>query len=795
MQELKLTLIIDGLDHVENYNSLEIDSYFEFISKLNGIRTVVLTRPIKHSINYDIYNLDNWNFNQTCMYLNLCHKINEDSVCRKIFDISNGYPIICYYMARHYKLYGYLETTDKILEINDYYSLLIKETNTRSALSIFMVSNTYLSRQEIEMLFNNDLLIKIIFEFIEAYPYLFDNVLNRFSLIHDSFNTYLLNNNIINKESIEEYVQRIVNSIRNNELRFLNRFNDLRLPRNIKKEVLVKYSDFFMFNRLITNNWDIEAVKEFYNQLEVYLKSEEIVLDIYQYYSFILIQECCARIDTSFDFGLFYQMLKYFIENQESELINVFSSGRAFNVFKVIFRENEHKKLEKIEKVLTISLNGDFKQYYQIYRDEKNLFYLRNSNFDYKRIIYETLADTSMMSVDCDKKIAEVIANLKINDNDYLNLKSCFDCYLKGIKSMEGLSAFNEFIEKHHFNYKFDFNIFNIARYKLYQLGYLKEKNPFLGEINNIFISDTVDLYDISSRITDIIRLSLINHKKIDIKNVNRYYLAMDYEQDISLSSLPEALAIFEKHKGLDESQSLKILSDLFKVTNGLQYLLQKYINIKKTHGFKSLIKRGILEEKFDVNIFGLDVELINIIPKERIIKEIYSIMSCHNYSRFIEIQDIENGLKSKYENLIKDILRENNYKIVDVTTKISRQELSIKKKCYIELSDIDEIKSKGYNYLTLAKYPDGYGNSFSNIELYRYYNNEDLLKDTLKIIHESMKCESRVIKHRQSYSKYLGNIPAFLDMISYDTAWDKLFEIMIEFLQISYFAKHIKNL
>ncbi|NFN85856.1 hypothetical protein FDF31_04800 [Clostridium sporogenes] len=790
IKELKITLIIDGLDHVENYNSLDIDNYFEFIGKLNGIHTIILTRPLKHSIKYDIYNLDNWNFSQTYVYLGLCHKIYEDNVCRKIFEISNGYPIICNYMARHYKLYGYLETTDKIVEINDYYSLLIKDTNTLSALSIFMVSNTYLSRQEIQKLLNDELLIKIIFEFIEAYPYLFENVLNRFSLIHDSFNTYLLKNNIINKEKIERYIQPIINSIRNNELRFLSRFNDLKLPRNIKKEVLVKYSDLCMFNQLITNNWDIEAIKEFYNQLEIYLKSEDIVLDIYQYYSFILIQECCKRIDTAFDYGIFYQLLNYLIQNEEYELINIFSSGRAFNIFKVMFRETKDMKFEKMDKILTINSNGNFKQFYQIHCNEKDLFYLHNSNLDYKKIICETLADTSMMSFDRNKKIAEVVVNLKINDNNYLNLKLCFDCYLKGIKSMEGLSIFNKFMKEHNFNYEFDINVFNLARYKLYQLGYLKEKNPFSSRIDDLFMSDEVDLYDISSKITDIIRLALINKTKIDIHNVNRYYLAMCYEKDISLDALPMALMIFEKHKRLNEYHSLEILSQLFKATNGLQYLLEKYINIKGVSGFKRLMNMGILEEKFDVNIFDLDVELINIISKERIVKEVYRLMKCHNYGRIIELQDVENGLNSTHRKLIKEMFERQNYKVMDLTTKISSAKSTPEEKGYIEYSDLDYIKEKNYDYLFIARYPDGYYNCFSDLELYNHYKKEDLSRNLLRIIHESMKCGSKLIKSKMSYSKYLGNIPCFLDTISYNTDWEKLYNIMMKYINISFFLK-----
>lgn len=796
MIDLKVTLIIDGLDHVENYNPLEIDEYFRFISKIKDIKTIVLTRPLKHPINYDIYNLENWNFQQTVMYLDLCHQIKEISICREIFEISDGYPIISYFMARHYKMYGKLETTNKILELNDYYELLIKDTNTLSALSIFMISDTYLSRQEIEILLQNKLLIKIVFEFIKSYPYLFEIVLNRFSLIHDSFNTYLLKNSSINKENLQEYVTPIVKSIRNKELRFLNRFNDLRLPKSFKIEVLQKYCDFEMFNQLVSTNWDIEAIKEFYTQLDIYLKSEEIVLDIHQYYTFILIQECCERIDLSINFELLYQQVRYLIINEESELLNIFSNGIAFNIFKVIFKENKETMFEKLDKIPSFKLNSDFEKFYEVYCEEQKLICLQKPELDHEKLLYQALSNLDISSFEKDKIVAEVIVNLIINQKDFLNISKYFTLFLEGRKIEESIVYLNQSFQKLGFQYEFKLDVFKISRYKLYQLGYLRETNPFIGvNIDALFRSEVVDLYDVSSNIANVIRLAIINKTKMDIKNANRYYLAMSYEKDKSLDSLPDALVIFEKYEILDELHSLDVFCDLFKSTKGLHFLLIKYINAKGVLGFKSLIKRGILDDKFNINIFQLDVELINIIPEERIIKEVYSLMRCHNYGKIIELQDVENGLSSTHRKLIEEIFVKCNYKIMDLTTKISSSKSTLEEKGYIEYSDLDYIKEKNYDYLFITKYPDGSYNCFSDIEIYNHYEKEDLSRDLLKIIHESMKCESKLIKSKLSYSKYLGNIPCFLDRLPYSTDWRKLYDIMMKYIYISFFFRSNKTI
>jgi hypothetical protein len=127
----------------------------------------------------------------------------------------------------------------------------------------------------------------------------------------------------------------------------------------------------------------------------------------------------------------------------------------------------------------------------------------------------------------------------------------------------------------------------------------------------------------------------------------------------------------------------------------GYFFYVIKYISAKGVLGFKSLIKRGILDDKFNINIFQLDVELINIIPEERIIKEVYSLMRCHNYGKIIELQDVENGLSSTHGKLIEEIFAKCNYKIMDLTTKISSSKSTLEEKGYIEYSDLDYIKEK----------------------------------------------------------------------------------------------------
>lgn len=45
-------IIIDGRDHVENYNPSQLEKFIGFINKMTDIRVIVLSRPLRHSLNW-----------------------------------------------------------------------------------------------------------------------------------------------------------------------------------------------------------------------------------------------------------------------------------------------------------------------------------------------------------------------------------------------------------------------------------------------------------------------------------------------------------------------------------------------------------------------------------------------------------------------------------------------------------------------------------------------------------------------------------------------------------------------
>lgn len=141
LKESNVTLVVDGLDHVENYNNKDLEKYFDFFKKCNGmIKLLVLTRPLKKKIDYPTLILKNWNEKETLDYLEFID-VGDYEIRLKIYAISEGYPIIVSFLAEHYLLNGQLPLLNKVESLFNFYDSLIKDRI--AGLSIFLVNNSF----------------------------------------------------------------------------------------------------------------------------------------------------------------------------------------------------------------------------------------------------------------------------------------------------------------------------------------------------------------------------------------------------------------------------------------------------------------------------------------------------------------------------------------------------------------------------------------------------------------------------------------------------------------------------
>ncbi|GAH65327.1 unnamed protein product, partial [marine sediment metagenome] len=186
-------LIIDGFDHIENYNNKELEQYITFINKLKDkCKSIILSRPLKIKLNWKKQVLENWTKDQTFKVLDELYHITDYSICSEIFTITMGYPILVRYISEHYKIFKKIPLMKELKNIEDFYNELIKNVNIKKALSLFISSRSFYMKSEISE-FLEDEFSDVVNEFISSYPYLFEIKLNRITLFHDSFNTYLRN--------------------------------------------------------------------------------------------------------------------------------------------------------------------------------------------------------------------------------------------------------------------------------------------------------------------------------------------------------------------------------------------------------------------------------------------------------------------------------------------------------------------------------------------------------------------------------------------------------------------------
>ena len=364
-------IVIDGLDHVENYNSQQIGQFINFINRLANTRTIVLSRPLQCEISWRKENLLDWTFDTTRIYLKMAYDISDYRTQQQIFYISGGYPIITYFISEEYKLNCRINLDTPVTGINEYYdTLFVNNDKPSSAIGVFASGNCFFTWKELESFFLEPEMYDVICEFIKGHPYLFKIILNRVSLIHDSFNTYL-------RTKINSFVQRqkmtistIRTSLLNGCVEYMARMSSFSFDEEFYSLILKKYSDADNFEKLMLSTRDYDSINSLYVQLQKLLEDRADVLDIYEYYSFVLLFQTATRTDLTCCCSLVYQMLLH-MQSYEGIEDNIFSSSYIWHIYLV------HQGLKKhmVQYLHNIHMNDN--QFYDLVEqiNKDNSFY------------------------------------------------------------------------------------------------------------------------------------------------------------------------------------------------------------------------------------------------------------------------------------------------------------------------------------------------------------------------------------------------------------------------------------
>ena len=794
-------IIIDGLDHVENYNPRQLQEFIDFINKLVDVKVVVLSRPLKCNIEWKKSNLLDWSYDETRLYLELAHNITEYKVQNQIYKITNGYPIITYFIAEDYKLKHVVDINQPIKEIDEYYdSLFINNDKPSSAIGIFATGNCFFTKKELKNFFTELEVYETICEFIDSHPYLFKKVMNRISLIHDSFNTYLrLRLKIFSKRK-EITLNIIRQSILEGSIEYMARMQAFDFDDEFYEKVLKKYSQFSEFEKLMLSTRDYNSIQSFYNQLQIILEDRQGILDIYQYYTFTLLYQIANRNDLIGDDSMIVQMLVYinWHGNIEDE---IFSSDYIWQVYLTC---------NNLEKMAFQYLNnrhiseGQFYDLIKHINEDVSFFEKKEKIIKFDDLIKD-ICDEDMHSIDKDEVLADYLVSIWIQGNAKDKFYKCFNEYVNNGKSC--VDVLLPELEKYKFDKFWIERSLSLAEYRLHELGYFGDKNKF----RNISLLDTIlkagkeGSYSAVTLAASYMKLANYEKRDMDIESLVYAWVMYFNHKDYSVYSIDTALIVLEKKGLIKEDESFEIITELMKRSDdGISHLLTSYANKKGTKYIDKLNKAGYFSNMdCKIRFWELKPDIYSCFSKQEMKKEITDLLRIHCYGKTIDGRDLQTVMKSVYKSMVLDgiefceysILSPDDQYVSDLKDRgikyIGSEEKRNEKYLPFEYGNIHEedlqyIIDNKIGFDEISKYTDGWYSCLPFVGMYEIYEMQDIQDNYIKILHNSLFARSSNKEYLGNWNLLLGNVLEFLLDYEIDVDWNKLYTIFNEFLNIT---------
>ncbi len=805
-------VVIDGLDHVENYNPKELNKYIEFLDKISvkPVRVIVLSRPMRASLTWKRTDLSDWTYEETALYLATAHSITDYKIQRGIYAVSKGYPIITYFIAEHYLKYEEINIDKPIDSIHGYYNELIADVTTKSVLGIFACNHSFFTFEEINSFFDAGL-YDVIIEFINEYPYLFEIRANRISLVHDSFNTFLREQEGINKW-VDTINQIVGEKILAGNVEYMARLSSFHLDESVICEILKLYSDFDVLEKLILNTVDFNSIATFYEQLRRILDTRPGILDIYQYYSFALIFQIVTRNDLVGYEGLVFQILQYIHKNGDIEN-QIFSSGIMWQVYLEC-----KDQPESIKKYMGNTMYGDgqVSSAYESINEEIQFF----DCLDNKPNALELLRQADSIENDSLRKselLQKYLVAAWIQQGSELPFFNEFRAFVESNQenlismALQSADHFDRFWAKH---------VYYAARYRLHELGFFDEKNMCRqGSIISIVEDRAPEgSFDVAPAVLSFLRLANHEDRTVDICNINYVWSMYAQRKDYSVHTIDAALCTYEHAGLLGESDSVEIICRLMRQSEkGIRHLLASYIDLKGPEYVKRLVKTGeIMEIEPQVDFFELDPENINGLPKNVIEMRLSELMNYHRRIEYIDGSEVRNALKSDYAKLICDaldyfdkkvmgglddeeieILSESGIEYICKSESADQREYTPFRDGCISRDDFGYIRDNNISLMECSRFADGWYTCLPYVDLYELFDIEEVREQYLAIIHQAL--FARVIhgEHIGNWNDIIGNVPAFLKKYGIEVDWKRLFNIMLRFMDLSviYYPAELKEM
>jgi hypothetical protein len=804
-------VIIDGLDHVENYRQNELQFFINFIDKLkNNCKTIVLSRPLKTELKWTKQQLQNWNSEETKMVLNDLYHISDYHICQSIYDITDGYPILVRFVTEHYKAYNELPLLGKLKDTNEYYEAIASKANIKSALTLFLSSRSFIMESEIS-LFLDDELSDIVKEFITSYPYLFEIRLNRISLFHDSLNTFLRYKKIDYSGRSTKVKQVVYKSLMNGEKRFMSRFAFFDLDKSMKLEIIRKYASMNCFQDTMKDCIDFEAMRVFYKQIrETLPKLEANELEVINYYDLSLIINILARdqVSTINEFLFIYVKCLQFNGCGKEDIT---SSEHLFCTY--YYYETKDATL-----LYNLMANGNYDTEH-FYRKLEYDVWMEENYFDrHQKTLRKTKRLQSFLNrepiSDSYEYVPHILANLYLHETGIKELKelqTAIKTYFdtdnnSGVFLLE--KALNQFKVSVHSAQTF----LEKAKDIILSLG----KDFFPNEYHKnslrelILINSHHGSFTVWPKVLNYMRLSLYEKRKIDLSNISIFFAMYNMRKDYTVWKIDEALKIFE-NKGLisiDKSIDLIIYTQSMS-EKGIRGLLTNYIELHSPEILSILLDK-YHPDNLQITWFDLSKEYINYFSDNLFNYAMYSqLLYWHNHSKEIDCKDIENVFYSNRKMELIDELKSLKYRIripenhtfiqelrkfgcflsTDLPNKENEYDRTAEERYAQGILDSDSIDFIMKNKLSATKiagYTDGNYSVFADLDIFKAYNKEHVQENVSLILRNALIGKIGTINMFANVFHFPGNLPKFMNDYEVDIDFVRLYNSFMTFMKIS---------
>ncbi|MDI7226608.1 hypothetical protein [Leptospira santarosai] len=807
--------IVDGFDHVENYNVTEINKYKEFIQKIGSVcKVILLTRPLQNKLPWHTINLNNWSETDTFRVLEELYHISDYTVRKKVFTITNGYPILVRYISEHFKKFGSLPDIGQIESVESYYESLLVNVKVKNALSLFISSRSFIMNSEITMFLDSEL-AAIVTEFIKDFPYLFERRLNRTSLFHDSFNTFIQNLGIDNFERKRKVNEIVLKSLLKLESRFQSRFSYFNLSSKEKLKVIKIYSSMEVFKELIKRCIDFEALRTFYKQIRESLEEiDPCELKIEDYYDLSLILNLVSRDHVSSLNHFYYTFAKCLIYNEFDEE-NVTSSEYLFSMFYYI-RTKDASLIQRTLGDDYFSTDSFYEKFEQEVYAEDNYFDAHSSAYKLEIKFPNILIDANLMEMD--QRLTSLLENLYIyrrteGHEDLLKFQDSIICYMD-ISEEKGLEKFQTALRKYKKFHYADRYILKNAKNKIESLGISEKSKKYRDLSLKEFILKyrKNGSFSMWVKVLNYLRLSMYENRRIDIENIHLFWLMYHERKDYTVTNIDTALKAFEDKDLIKDIDSCRIIARTMSMSEkGIRHLFNDYIELHSPNILHT-IERNFEFDEISVNWFQLPVIFMDSFSQNIFREAVSQLLRSNQVSRTLEVEEIEKVVSSKWNSTFSEIMKiydfkvkiNKDHKLVSKLEKIGfslkfneikeKRESKIENESSLERfnqgilngKDIEFIKESKLPISQVAGYGDGYYTVLSELDIFKAYEEDQVRANFQTILRSALLSKIGSISRFSNLYYFVGNVPKILIDYKIEQSMENLFASFCDFMDLS---------